>query len=128
MKKRGNYIQVFSAVLFALLVIASPLMANATQLLEKPEKELSEQQTSEENAEKDHTGDHSASRIDQTIVLNGQGGAISFLTSTAKYICLGHYLPLVITEFKKYIDTAIDVVLLCHIKNILLFFTAPHAP
>jgi len=133
MKKRGDFIRVISTVLFALLVVSSPLLANAMQLMEEPSKEIVEIGTTKENGQEqedagDHSGDHSASSIDQTIVVNGQGSITSLLPTAAKQLYFSYHLPIILSEFQKYVHTAIEVTLLCCIKNILLFYTAPHAP
>lgn len=128
MKKRDSFIQVLSTIVFALLVIASPLLANATQLLEKPSQEISSKASQNEEKSQEDNSNDSTSRIDQTIVVNGSGGFTSLLPTAAKQLYFEHYLPVVTIGFRKYIQTAIDATLLCYIKNILLFFTAPHAP
>jgi len=128
MKKSSDYIKVLFSLAFALMVLSSPFLANAIQLLEQPTQEIVSVDAPEDNHEQEDSGDHSASRVEQTVLVNAHGSISSILPLAAKQIYFSHYLPLILTDFQKYVKTAFEPTLLCYIKNILLFFSAPHAP
>jgi hypothetical protein len=126
MKKSSGFIKIFTTCIFAGLVLFSPFLANAVQLLEQPVQETIGIDTYD-NADKEVPGDYQASIIDQSVVVNAQGNGFILLLAT-KHIDFIGYFPVILTNFQKYVSTAFTPSLLCFIKNILLFFSAPHAP
>jgi|GEM_PF-5257774 len=126
MKKNSDFISIFTTSVFALLVLLSPFMADAVQLLEQPSQEIAVVDKLE-NTEKEVPSDHQSSRIDQSVVVTNSGNGF-ILLSFAKGIDFFEYSPVVLTNIQKYVRTAFTPSLLCYIKNILLFYTAPHAP
>lgn len=126
MKKRSDFIRIYSTSIFAILVLLSPFLANAVQLLEQPVQETVVVETYD-NSDKEVPSDHQSSRIDQSVVVSAPGNGF-ILSITAKHIAFIGYFPIVLTNFQKYVCTAFTPSLLCYIKNILLFFSAPHAP
>lgn len=126
MKKNSDFISIFITSVFALLVLLSPFMADAVQLLEQSSQEIAVVDKLE-NTEKEVPGDHQSSRIDQSVVVASSGNGFIPL-SFAKGIEFVEYSPVVLTNIQKYICTAFTPSLLCYIKNILLFYSAPHAP
>ncbi|UZR92333.1 hypothetical protein [Chondrinema litorale] len=128
MKKQSQFIRLLFTGVFAVMVLSSPLLANALQLIEQTEHQQYITKEVKDNADDDENqNDKNTCRIEQSVVISV--GTTSFVPfQPVKGIIFNYVLPVLLTNEGAFYQTAFTPSLLCFIKNILLFFSAPHAP